>query len=85
MRKLFFLMACALLLTACVSEEGAKKHAGRQATDGLQWSATIYASQREGAKTETIGEFNSLDECMEMARKHLEEKGYDDGAYSCNA
>ena len=88
MKKLFVVMACALLLSACVTEEGAKEHAAKQheaAADGLQWKATVYTSQRKNAKTEFVGEFGSRSECMEMAVKHLRAKGYTDGAYSCGA
>ncbi len=87
MRKLFFIMACAFLLSACVTEEGAKKHAAKQhaSTDGLKWHATIYSSQRTDAKTEKIGEFNSRGECMDTAMVHIKEKGYTDAAYSCGA
>ena len=55
MRKLFSVMFCTLLLSACVSEDGAKQH--EASAGGVQWSATIYSSQSRNAKTETIGEF----------------------------
>ena len=87
MKKLFLLLAC-MLLVACVTEEGAKKHLAKQhaaAADGLQWNATIYSSQRQGSNKETIGTFGSLVECAEVAMKHIREKGYSDGAYSCGA
>ena len=85
MRKLFFTAVCALLLSACVTEEGAKEHAAKQYSeaDGLKWNATVYPSQRENAKTETIGEFDSRAKCMGMAMAHIKEKGYTEGAYSC--
>ena len=89
MKQLLFALACALLLSACVTEEGARKHAARQhaaeVSDGLTWSATIYSSQRKDAKTETIGEFSSRTECMHKAMMHIKEKGYTDAAYSCGA
>ena len=88
MKKMLFLTACAFLLSACVTEEGAKKHAAKQhqaAAVSLQWSATVYSSQRKNAKTETIGGFDSLSECTNKAMMHIKEKGYTDGAYSCSA
>ncbi len=85
MRKLFFAAACALLLAACVTEEGANKHAAKQHAEdgGLKWSAVIYSSQRKNAETEAIGEFGSRGECMSMAMAHIKEKGYAESAYSC--
>ena len=88
MRKLFFIVICALLLSACVTEEGAKKHQAKQqkaTSNGLEWSATVYSSQGPGAKTEMIGKFGTYNECVDKAMQHVREKGYADGAYSCDA
>lgn len=92
MRKLFFATACTLLLSACVTEDGAKKHAAKQGAGqsnamagGVMWSATVYSSQKPGAATEMIGEFDSYRECIDQAMRHVREKGYADGAYACDA
>lgn len=80
MKKLFFLAACVLFLSAC---SGERKESGM--ATGPKWTGTVYMSQDLGAKTETIGEFDTHSECVEKAMMYLQEKGYADGAYSCNA
>lgn len=88
MRKLFFIAVCAFFLSACVTEEGAQKHAAKEQkamASGVTWIATVYSSQEQGAKTEVVGRFDTYQECIDKAMAHLQEKGYTEGAYSCDA
>lgn len=69
------LVAAALLLVACVSEEGARKHAARGAAmpagiiSGMEWQAMIYDTR--GGKDMMIGRFKSRSECNQAVAEHM--------------
>lgn len=84
MKKLLFAAACAFMLSACGPQGGMKKQ-GDAMAGGVQWTASVYSSQRRGSQAEVIGKFDSHAECADKAMMHIKEKGYADGAYSCSA
>ena len=88
--KLFIsilLLTLTIALSACVSEEGARKHAERGdavATDvgmmpGMMWQGVVYNTDAE--EQMELGHFESRSECEEATQAHIAgheqpEKGY---------
>ncbi len=78
--KLFIstlLLALTITLSACVSEEGARKHAEKGHAvaskvgmmSGMMWKAVVYNTN---AKKQTeLGHFESRDECHEAVQAHM--------------
>ena len=80
--KLFIstlLFITTIALAACVSEEGARKHAEKGnavATKagmipGMMWKAVVYRTS--GKQNIELGHFESRDECQEATQAHMAE------------
>ena len=78
--KLFIstlLLALTIALSACVSEEGARKHAAKGHADdskvgmmsGMMWKAVVYNTNAE--EQMELGHFESRDECHEAVQAHM--------------
>ena len=73
--KIIVLSLCALLLTACVTEDGTRKHKGRQGSslsDMGQWRAIVHGTGKH-KNGHGLGIFGSRDECMQMAMQYMEQ------------
>ena len=77
--KLFIstlLVSFAVALSACVSEEGARKHAMKGETasragvmPGMVWKAVVYNSASK--ESLELGRFESRDECHQANQAHM--------------
>lgn len=78
--KLFIstiIFAITIALSACVSEEGARKHAEKGGValkagmiPGMMWKAVVYSTDAKN-KME-LGHFESRDECQQATQTHME-------------
>ena len=78
--KLFIstlLLAVTIALSACVSEDGAEKHAAKGDAvaskvgmmPGMMWKAVVYNTNAK--KQMELGHFESRDECHEAVQAHM--------------
>lgn len=83
--KIRMVMAAALVASAslagCVTEDGARKHAG--AGDYGPWEASLYSAG--GGSTEMFGPFETRDECASAAMERLgaDDRGDRPMAFNC--
>ena len=85
--KKILLILLVVILTSCVTEEGARKHKAKNvltASSG-EWHSMVYKEPGGGVKPDQVGVFKSRDGCMEAAMKHVGQKGYGNAVYSCVA
>ena len=75
--NIMLLFTLAIALSACVSEEGAHKHAAKGdavaskagMVPGMVWKAVLYNT--DAKKHTELGEFESRDECYEATQAHM--------------
>ena len=68
-----------IVFSACVSEEGARKHAEKGNAlaakagmmPGMMWKAVVYST--DDKKSAELGHFESRDECHSATQAHIDE------------
>lgn len=69
-------LAVALMLSACVSEEGARRHAAKGSEmptgviAGMEWEAKVYSTS--GGDEKVLGHFQSRSECHGAVLAYME-------------